>query len=319
MTDTTPNPSDKDMMEFLLWKSLPYSVRLFIGISAILAGLALQYHFYSLLPGIFVVFAGNLFLLPRGVTNKVKSGTYNPSTDWEKIEKHKIDEFEAFHKKIQKWDSTAIDISNLKGGCLFFLLSISVCVVLIFSLETGNAVTAIMTTNIAVLLFPYWFAGKRSIAVVPMTLKKIKLVKHVLSEYESELKDKKDTSPLAIDYYFLLKNKHLPEDFKIKVNIPGQHKDFLGLYAQMSVNQGIYLYFYTVLVAKKGFGLHKIHSTYSTPKKLIAEFKDQSDVEVLVLRQDTQAVASGYITTNKQALYIFKEGLKLAEKAAVKE
>lgn len=311
MTDLPKNSSGKEMMEFLILKGLPYSNRLFISLGIIAGGFILQYIFYSIFPGLIVIFLGNLLLLPRGISNRVKAGTYNPSTDWEKVDKQKLDEFEEFHKKMRKWDSVALDISNAKGGCLFFLISGFFSILLIYSLSEGNTVMGIMSIDIIVLLIPYWITGNRSVAVVPLLIKKIKLVENVLKQAETLIKDYK------VDYFFLLRNKITPEDFKIKVNIPGQKKDFLGFYGQMSVNQGAYLYFYTVLVAKKGYGLKKIYDQYLTPHKLTKEFKNQGEVEVFVLRQNTNTVSMGYVTNYKQALFVFTEGLKLAEKAAI--
>jgi hypothetical protein len=126
-----------------------------------------------------------------------------------------------------------------------------------------------------------------------------------------------------IEYFLLLKGKdtQVPTDVKFKVNIANQHKDFLGYYGQVTLNyiqSTAYPYFYVVMVARKDFGLQEIYNSYRHSGKIVKEFKKQKDVEVLVIRQNTKVGAKGYYTNKNQVQYIFLEGLKLVEKAAIK-
>jgi hypothetical protein len=314
MTDLLLNSNDQGKVEFIIWKSLQYKTRLFISLCVILVGFVAQYITFSIFPGVIIILLGNLLLLPKGVTNTAKIGLYDSGADWEKVEARKFDEVVEFTEKMKKWDKAPIDISNPMGGCLFFLLLVIDVVLFFYAFDTENYILEIMCVDFAVLVFPYWLWGKRSILTVPLLIQKIKLIKTILS---TTLEGKSVLSAHTVDYFFLLKGKKIPDDVKFKVNIAGQSKDFLGFYGQISINNGIYPYFYVVLVARKGFGLDAVYREYSTPAKLLAEFKKQEDVEVLVLRQDTKKLANGYITSVKQAVYVFLEGLKLAEKAAV--
>ena len=72
------------------------------------------------------------------------------------------------------------------------------------------------------------------------------------------------------------------------------------------------------MVARKDFGLQQVYQSYRHSGQIVKEFKQQKDVEVLVIRKNTKVGAKGYYTGKKQVQYIFLEGLKLAEKAAVK-
>ena len=125
-----------------------------------------------------------------------------------------------------------------------------------------------------------------------------------------------------IDYYMMLRGtkERIPDDVKIRISIRDQHKDFLGLYGQIVLNMvsgTAHPYFYMVLVAKKGFGLVKAYQNYNPPEKIIKEHKNEGDVEVFVIRQETTRT-SGYKTNDKKIRQIFSEGLRVAEKTAVK-
>ncbi|MDH3285986.1 MAG: hypothetical protein OEQ13_14735, partial [Acidobacteriota bacterium] len=111
----------------------------------------------------------------------------------------------------------------------------------------------------------------------------------------------------------------IPGDVKFKVVPKDHHRDFLGMYGQVVLNEvqgSSYPYFYVVLAARKGFGLRDTWSAYTEPSNITAEFKPQDKVEVLVLRQTTTAT-SGYHTEFGTAAWILAQGLRLAEKAAL--
>lgn len=307
------NTDEQGSMEFLCWKSLPYRKRLIVSFVSIMIGFVLQISFYSLLPGVVLVFIGNLFLLPRGVSNVAKVGSFEPQADWVKVEEKKLAEMITFNRQISKWDRTPMDTTNPVGGCLFFLLLSVLTVLVVWGFTENIIYLQILSVNAAVLLIPYWITGWRAGFRATMTLSKIKLIKAVIEKSQSFLMG------CPIDYYFFISQAQMPSDVKFKVNIPGQHEDFLGFHGQISINRNIYLYFYTVLVARKGYGLETLYRQYNNPKTITKEFNVQKDVEVLVIRQNTTQVTNGYITSEKQALAIFHEGLILAKKAAIKD
>jgi hypothetical protein len=158
------------------------------------------------------------------------------------------------------------------------------------------------------LLAPHWVTGVRRILTVPGLITKIEMIKAVLGRTKLQ--------GGSVEYYMLLKGDKakMPDDVKIRVTFANQHKDFLGLYGQITTNsvQGtLYPYFYIVLVAKQGFGLFSVHESYTPPKGVIKEFSRKDDVEVLVVRQTTTST-SGYNTTSDKAALIFAEGVGLA-------
>lgn len=310
--------SDQGIVEFKTWKSLMYKKRLLISLCLILAGFIIQYLFYNILPGAVIIFLGNILLLPSGYNNRINLGQFDPQSDWEKAGKHKLDELLTLDQKIRKWDKSTIDASNGLGGCLFvILLGVIVFLGIIAFTESDSKTMQIITVDAAVLLIPYWVTGLRSIFTVPTLTQKIKLIYTLLSQVEPQLQAHK------VEYFLLLKGKdtQIPTDVKFKVNITNQHKDFLGYYGQVTLNNvqsTPYPYFYVVMVARKNFGLQQVYRSYTHSGKIVTEFKKQKDVEVLVIRKNTRVGTKGYFTNKKEVQNIFLEGLKLAEKAAVK-
>lgn len=311
------NPEEQGLVVFKIWKSLQYQTRLAISIPLIVAGFIIQYLLFAIFPGAILILAGNLLLLPKGITNLKNLGIFDPESNWEKVEAHKLDEYLAVDRKIRKWDFSTIDVTNALGGIIFFLLLVILLIVIISAFSNGNTIMLIVGVDAVILLLPYWLTGFRSIFTVSQMTLKVKLIKKLMAKVEPRLQAHK------VEYYFMMrgKEKRIPMDVKFRVNIAGQHKDFLGCYGQITINGpsgGVpYPYFYVVLVAKKRFGLAKVYEAHCKDLLIKKEFKNQEDVEVLVIRQNTDTVSMGYRTTDKQVEAIFLDGLALAEHAAV--
>jgi len=310
---------EQGIVVFKIWQSLTYKKRLFLSFSLIIAGLFLQLYFKTFLPGIVLVFLGNIFLLPSGYNQGVKIGRYNPKSKWEEVGEHKLREFLILDKKIKKWDISSLDITNVLGFFVFLLVIAVLGYFFWQSLLENNKSLQIIIANGIVLLLPYWLTGVRSIFTLPNVVKKTRLILRLLSKKELETRLKRH----EVDYYLLLGGNEkikLPSDVKFRVNIENRHKDFLGLYGQVVMNNvqsTPYPYFYVVLVARRDFGLKNVFDKYVPDSRFVKEFKVQTDVEVLVIRQNTK-IGRGYYTKDDQVSNIFSEGLQLAEEAAVK-
>jgi len=313
------NTAEQGIVVFKIWKSLAYKKRLLLSSVLIAVGLVIQILSQKLLPGVIIVFLGNLFLLPSGYDNRVKIGRYNPKANWEEVAKSKLTEFLNVDRKIRKWDRSSIDISNGLGFFTFLILAAVLVILFLISLEDNNKPLEILSVNGALLLVPFWFTGVRSKYRLLKVNRQIDLILKLLSEEDVQAKLK----PHDTDFYFLMGGKEetkVPVDVKFRVNIENRHPDFLGFYGQIVLNyvqSTSYPYFYVVLVAKKNFGLDLVFKNYVPHKTMVKEYKIQGDVEVLVIRQKTTK-AKGYYTKDKQVLNIFSEGLRLAEQAAVK-
>lgn len=302
--------SEQDVVVFHVLKSLNYRIRLAISLTLILGGLVIQYLMYDVIPGIFIVFLGNLLLLVKGYNNRVKFGKYTPYVKWEKVSYDRIEELEELNKKVKKWDRSAIDITSGWGFFIFLILAI---VIALFFVQTQyyQKSYGILAANMLVLLIPYWITGAKKILTRPTLIQKIKLIKMIVRSYGKYLKEHK------VEYHILLRGKEekdgvLPEDIKFRVVLKDQHPELLGLYGQISTNDVSgtkYPYFYVVIVAKEGFNIAEKTRDYNPPTPLIKEYTKQDNVEVFIIRQFTTKT-SGYHTKNKVVSSIFAEGLR---------
>jgi hypothetical protein len=307
-----PTRTDRGVVVFLLFPSLGYERRLFVSFALVATGFVVQVATLAIFPGLVLLIAGNALLLVRGYDNRIDWGGFDPDARWERVDIEKLDDLRALDKKIKKWDLSALDISNPLGLVAFLLVAGGLGV--LFAVSRGNL--RIVALDALVLLVPHWLTGIRSILRTPQLLVRIDTIKQVLNRSGTRLKDHR-VIPLM-----LLKGDEakLPEDVKFKIDIAGAHPDFLGLYGQVVINdvQGkSYPYFYVVLVARKGYGLHDAFRGFRPSEDLTKEFKVEEEVEVMVIRQHTTET-SGYHTKPAVAAGILYAGLNMAEGVAVK-
>lgn len=318
MANVFLSSEQQGIVVFWIWKSLAYSIRMIVSFVCIVAGFVVQYYWYSWFPGAILILLGNLLLVVRGYDNRVKFGKYSPESGWERIEHNKFLEVEQLVKKMRKWDRSTIDISNKLGVFTFILVAIVIGIMAVLGFGDEQIRFQILAVDAAILLFPHWITGTRSILTQPGLLLKIKVIKTLLEDQiiQRRLQDH------AAEYFMLLKGKEtkIPDDVKFRIKIHNQHPDFLGFYGQVVTNKvqdKMFPYFYVVLVAKKGYGLRRAYTGYGPAQKMTKEYKEQGDVEVFVIRQTTTKT-SGYHTKDNVVRAIFLEGLNIAEEAAIK-
>ena len=172
----------------------------------------------------------------------------------------------------------------------------------------------VLVLDAAVLAVPHWFTGTRRILRLPKLLVRVE----AMEALQSQAQELTEGNDLEILMLLKGKEKKIPEDVKFRLSFKGQSPDFLGLYGQVVTNdvQGrSYPYFYTVTVAKKGYGLQKIFDGYAAPAGVTKEFDTQDEVEFIVVRQHTTKT-SGYHTDPQAAFSIFAQGFTLARTAA---
>ena len=306
---------NRDVVVFHILKSMPYPRRLGLSFLLILSGMVVQAAMMTLFPGCAFVLLGSLLLVVRGYDNRVRPGKFAPEAAWEKVDRSKFGEVERLHRDMQRWDRSLLDVTNKLGLGVFALLAGIIGIFLMHGMETGNPVLVILAGNGALLLFPHWFTGIRSILTHPLMVLKIETFHRVLNSKKHPL-----PPDVEVEYYMLMKGDaaKIPDDVKIRMRLKNQPADFMGLYGQVAgntVNGKTYPYFYVVLVARAGFGLDRLAEAGAPPKKITREFSVENDVEVLVVRQTTTRT-SGYHTKDKPAGLILKEGLELARRTA---
>jgi hypothetical protein len=315
-----PAKSDRGTVVFWLLPGVTYNRRLAIRFVMIAAGFALQLPSGNIFPGLLLILAGNCLLLVKGYDNRVDAGAFDADTHWERVGVEKLEELKALDKKMRRWDRSLLDITNPFGAFIFLVLIGLLVLVVIFAVGADGVLgrrAGILALDAGVLFVPHWLTGIRSILRRPGLLVRIEAMESVLDRAKRRVEDHQ------VALLMLLSggaDVAIPEDVKFKIDIAGRDPDFLGLYGQIVINevQGTsFPYFYVVLVARRGFGLKDAFSRHQTGGKVTKEFKLEDEVEVMVLRQHTTK-KSGYHTKPAMATAIFREGLELAERVAVK-
>jgi hypothetical protein len=302
--------SGRDLVVFLVWRSLPYTVRLVLSGFLIVCGLAIQAATNSFLLGAVPIILGNLILLVRGYDNRVDLKHFSPGASWEKVERSKLDEILTLDESIRRWDRSVIDISNLSGAVLFLVIAAGLGLAAFFLSGFGR----ILALDAMVMLLPHWVTGIRSILRLPEVVVRAETLANVLSSSADLVSDDQ------VDIMMLLKGKdvQVPDDIKFRLSFPGQDPDFLGLYGQVVINtvQGkSYPYFYVVMVARKGYGLDAACKEFKESGNVTKKFDTEDEVEFIVIRQTTTST-SGYHTKPGDAIAIFVSGYSLARSVA---
>jgi hypothetical protein len=312
MSNLLLSESEQGLIIFHIWKSLNYKLRLGLSMIFILAGLILQYWMFFFFPGALLVLAGNLLLLVKGYDNRVKLDTFKPGAEWVKTDEKHLTDVVAMNKKMEKWDISAFDITSPLGVAVFIAFLAGLIILsasLPFSSTNGNQILLI---NAVILIFPHWFTGVKRITTTPALVKKIDLYLNLMAHFAKEIEMD------SVNYLMLMDgNKKLPIDVKMKVDFKDQPDDFMGMYAQIAMNdvQGTaYPYFYVVLVGKASSKLlSKYYQSTEPPFNLTREFKTEGDAEIIVIRQITTK-NSGYFTDVNAIVTIFSKGLDAARK-----
>ena len=304
-----PDKQDRGIVVFLFLPSIPYEKRLTIAFVLIAAGILIQFVTGVFTVGAMAVVLGNLLLLVKGYDNRVETKAFLADVSWERVDKKKFTELKQLDKSIRRWDRSALDVSNWLGAIVFVVVASALVAIAFW--QTG--LLRILALDALLLLLPHWLTGIRRILRMPGLLVRTECLEAVLARGQRRLKDHEVTLLMLLGG-----ETRLPADVKFKIDIADHHEDFLGYYGQVVINevQGTsYPYFYTVLVARTGFGLKDLFDRYKAPLDVTKEFKYQREVEVMVIRQTTTK-DSGYETKPADAYKIFFEGLLQAETVA---
>lgn len=200
----------------------------------------------------------------------------------------------------------------------------------------GGAFFPIWLFDGLTLLIPIWFAGGIYAWEPPKLEQK---TEYLMAIYA--LKKNRPELEFSPSLFVTGPEEHIvPTDCRLLVRFKDAPKEFIGVQVQVSMNdvQGTkYPYCYSVIIAKKEFGLAEKAKVYlskpSEPNGFLALFKSDSnekkerkfkrfreciaevnseqDVDVVVVRQAT--VGKGYYTTVQQAEIVFGNALALAQ------
>jgi hypothetical protein len=311
MNSISLSKEEQGVVVFHLWKSLPYGLRMFLSFFLISVGFIIQYY-GNLWMGLLFVFGGNLLLLVKGYDNRVKLGKYSAEGEWVKTDKEHLQDIVEINKKLKKWDQSPFDITNSGGIALFIFISLSLFIMYTIAISEYNYTLEFLAIDIAFLFFPHWFSGLKRITTTPLLMQKIAIYNKLMKQHEELLKDKK----ISFMIYVKGEDVKLPNDVKMKVDFNNQPESFMGMYAQISLNnvQGkLYPYFYVVLVAKKELDINnKYFNSINVSKPIIKEKSTENNMDIIIIRQYTTKTG-GYFTKPKAINKIFSKGLEAAE------
>ncbi|MDD2709846.1 MAG: hypothetical protein PHV34_17825 [Verrucomicrobiae bacterium] len=304
-----PPPERSHEIHFYAAKSLPYRRRIVIAFSLLAAGLLWQLallgtdHWGWGLPG---VGAGILLLLVKGYQNKPQD-TLREDVEWKTVTRKEAERILEINKQQRQWDQSAIDVTCGQGCAVLIFASVFFLLLCGALSKMFPTLTCALFFNGMVMLLPFWITGIRSILKNDRLIVKTNILLRIndllnLAPQEGEEFQFQIQTIKARD-----QEGEVPADIKAVIHFHNAPPSFLGLQAQVTINEvqgSSYPYFYCVLVARGEFGGLREDRLQATPPQIILESKREKDVGIIVIRQNT-AGGSGYHTKDRVIESIF--------------
>ncbi len=317
-----PPPEQRDSVRFHFLKNLSYDARMYLFAFALFLGLLLQILFFSPWPGIPFILVAVALALVKGYDSRVRLKYFSPDVTWTQVDIEKIAEMKKLSRKTKKWDRDLLDISNAAGFFILFLIA-AAGAFLVFALATFlNSTQAawIVGCDLLLIIVPMWFSGMKLILKQANLDTRVDIILEMHNLFEN-IKDEGEVFKPQIRLSRNQENESVPTDARFSIHFPDMPSGFYGLQAQININlvQGHgYPYFYCVLAAKPGFNIRSYTSQIRLSNKVICEYQQDEQAEVLVIRQHTTK-KTGYHTGKKQRAAILMNALEggrmiLAEK-----
>lgn len=308
-------PDKQDNVKFLLFKGLPYSIRMILYLILIAAGFIFQIFMLKVWPGAAFLIIAALLNLTRGFSNKVKLDSYVADNDWTQVDIEKLREVDEFNSKLAKWDKDALDISNGTGFLTFILAAVGVAAISVFlqRLSGSSIIIGIFIVDAIILFLPIWFSGLRKIQKQDVLCIKTEIVRELEEFFQTIREDGENFKP-ALMLVRDKSGKSVPTDCRFTISFDKMPSGFYGIQAQININmvQNVnYPYFYCVIAAEKSFGLDRYVNAVPVPKSIIVNYEEDSDAGVIVIRQRTTK-NSGFNTRINCCKSIFERALKIS-------
>ena len=293
---------------FYFAKSLPYGVRMAVSFALFLTGMAVQATHGPV--GVVLVLLATLPLLTKGYDNIVRADT--STGEWRPAGRETVDHILAVAARQRQWDHDVVDISCGRGF-MALLAIVIVTVLAAVKLATYSFDLALLLPlNVAAVCVPFWVTGIRSIVRNDRLVVKAQLLTRIEDAFKQQ-----QLPDAAFQYQALMAKVagedggEAPLDVRAMVLFRNAPESFLGLQTQVSINsvQGAdYPYAYCVIVTKADFA--RTHNVaLAPPSGILVEFQQESDVDVIVVRQDTGVGIRGYYTKPGDALKVFSYAL----------
>jgi len=297
-----PRGKEQDEVRFHFAKSLPYHKRIFLAFFCLIAGLVIQILTLNVILGVPFIAIGVGLVLARGYDSRARLKSFSLDPNWTKVPIERVQEIEKLETRIKRWDKDALDVSNFLGGCMMFVWTgIGIIVALLLGIFTESfRVGLIVAVDTILIVIPMWFTGMRFVLrqsnlgirsrIVVEQEKVFRAIKRKGEEFNPALQLARDRD-----------GKTVPKDARFSISFPSPPEGFFGLQAQININvvQGSsYPYFYCVLAAKPGFGLGAWERRIKETNKILVEYQEDDQAEVIVIRRRTTK-KSGYSTDTK--------------------
>jgi len=295
-----PAPEQRDSIRFHFAKGLTYVARRNLVLGSLFTGLIVQIIMMSLFPGILLLLIAVLLGLVKGYDSRIRLKNFKNDETWTEVPIEKIREIEMVRQKSMDWDRDSLDITNPSGFMIFMMLIIfGLAFAILATLVTQDLrVGFVLVVDYLILIVPFYFTGVRWALKQGNLPIKVKLVL-ALHSYFSKIQMESESFVPMILLAREKENQTVPVDVKFQIRYKGLPPDcFYGLQTTVNINlvQGTsYAYFYCVLVAKPGFGLKQYQSKVKESKRVVCEYQEQPEAEVLVVRHPTSK-RSGYFT-----------------------
>jgi hypothetical protein len=285
---------------------MPYYPRLYLSMGFFVMGLGLQVISLSVFPGVCFIWGAMLLGLAKGYRSTAEP---QGSAFWKEVDWSGFEEISHISEGNKRWDTTWLDITNSRGLVLFLVVGAQAIWVYYQLFPEMERTGLIYATDVLSVAVPLWFTGTRRFLTNDKLVVKVEEFLAVKKKYEPLLRQNGDTFiPLMETVPAKGGDKEIPTDVQLRVRFRGMKKNFYGLQAQVSINevQGTsHPYFYCVLVAATGAVQWKEVKRPVGNRKILVEFQQQREVEVLVIRQKTTK-KSGYHVDRKTAAKIFQ-------------
>lgn len=310
-----PPPKKQDSVKFYVFKDISYSYRMMLYLILLAVGFLFQILLMKALPGAIFLVCATLLNLVQGYDSRIKLKDFKEDNNWTQVDMKQINQVLELERKAANWDKDILDISNGKGIFAFMMaifLTIFGNIVLKISLGYED-VGIIFITDVIILLLPLWFNGLRRVLKQDILYIKVNIIKSMEEFFRNIKKDGEIFKPalmLARDK----SGKSVPKDSRFTITFENMPEDFYGIQAQININEvqnSNYPYFYCVIAAKSGFGLRQHAKNIVANKKVIVQYEEDRNAEVIVIRHRTTNT-TGYHTNIRDCKGILEIALTCA-------
>lgn len=308
-------PEKQDSVEFYFLKSLSYSNRMVSYLALVGIGFLFQIFSMKAWPGIGFLFFATLLNLIKGCDSRINLKDFYVDSNWTQVDMERINRIGDIRRKTTNWDIDMLDISNPKG-CFSFVVTLGLLIFgsyVLMRTSYFNDILGIIIIDAVILILPLWFSGIRRM----MGPKKLGIKVDIIKSMEEFFRSIKQNGEIFKPALLLARDKRgasIPKDSRFTITFENMPEGFYGIQAQINLNKveaSTYPYFYCVIAAKKGFGLMNHVKNIPENEKVIVNYEEDNDAEVIVIRQYTTN-SSGYHTNTTDCKRILELSLKAA-------